>query len=88
MKYTVVWRPYAERSLTELWTQSNDRQSITNAANTIDALLRTDPSSIGESREKNVRLLYVTPLAVYVDVFPEDRRVAVWPVWQYPRRKR
>ena len=85
MTYTVVWRPYAERSLTEIWNDSNDKQSITDAANTIDALLRTDPLSVGESREENVRLLYVAPLAVYYDVFPDDRRVGVWAVWQHPR---
>jgi len=83
MKYTVVWKPSAERALIEIWTDATDRQAITNAADTIDALLRTDPASVGESREGDVRLLYVWPVAVYYDVSLEYRRVAVWAVWQH-----
>lgn len=76
MKYTVVWRPFAERTLTNLWIDSKDRQAITNAADTMDTLLRNDPLSVGESRDDGVRLLYVAPLAVYYDVFPQDQSVS------------
>ena len=76
--------PFAERTLIELWTDAHDRQLITNAANTIDAILRSDPLDVGESRGDNVRFLYILPLAVYYDVFPDDRRVAVWAMWRHP----
>jgi len=43
MIFTVVWRPEAERALADLWNRAEDRQAITDAADTIDALLRTGP---------------------------------------------
>ncbi len=39
MKYTVVWRPAAERALAEIWTHVHDRNKIIDAANSIDAHL-------------------------------------------------
>ena len=60
MTFTVVWKPTAERLLTKMWLAAADRQSITNAADTIDALLRSDPLTVGESREGNSRLIYVS----------------------------
>jgi len=85
MTFTVVWKPTAERLLTEMWLDAADRQSIANAADAIDALLRSNPLSVGESRGGSSRLLYVAPLAAYYDVFPDDMLVAVWAVWQHPR---
>ncbi len=42
----------------KIWTESTDKQVITRAANTIDAPLRTDPLTVGESPDDDVRLLY------------------------------
>ena len=86
MMYTVIWRPAAERQLASLWTNAEDRQSVTQAADDIDALLRTSPLEVGESRVSNIRILTVSPLAVYYDVHEADRLVAVWAVWQIRRR--
>jgi plasmid stabilization system protein ParE len=83
MTFTVVWRPTAERSLTEIWLDAADGQAIANAADTIDALLRSSPLSVGEPGDGGARLLYVAPLAVYYDVHPEDMLVAVWALWQH-----
>lgn len=85
MTYTVMWRPSAERCLAEIWTNAEDRQAITEAANDIDALLRTDPMGVGESRVVNIRILTVSPLTIYYDVHEEDRLVAVWAVWRIQR---
>lgn len=82
MKYTVVWRPAAERALAEIWTNAQDRNRITDAANSIDALLRADPLAVGESRVVNIRILTVLPLCIYYDVHDDDRLVAVWAVWR------
>lgn len=82
MTYTVIWRPAAERSLAEIWMNAQDRNGITDAANSIDALLRADPLGVGESRVVNIRILTVSPLCVYYDVHEEDRLAAVWAVWQ------
>ena len=78
MTYTVVWRPSAERRLAEIWTIADDRQTVTDATNAIDALLRATPLEVGESRVANVRILTVLPLSVYYDVHEDDRLVAVW----------
>jgi hypothetical protein len=37
MKYTVVWKPSAEKRLAEIWMASSDRQRIADAADRIDA---------------------------------------------------
>jgi hypothetical protein len=49
MSYTVAWKPSAEQDLASLWTSASDRQAVTDAANRIDALLRVDPNTQGES---------------------------------------
>ena len=86
MTYTVLWRPSAERALTEIWLNAGDRQAVTDAADAIDSLLRTVPLEVGESRVADVRVLIVFPLSVYYDVHQEDRTVAVWAVWRVPKR--
>lgn len=82
MTHTVLWRPTAERKLAEIWTDAADRQAVTSAADEIDALLKSQPSEIGESRVANTRILTVAPLSVYYDVFEQDCLVAVWAVWR------
>ena len=82
MKYTVVWRPSAERKLAELWIKARGRQGITNAADTIDAMLSRRPLDVGKSRSGRSRILVVPPLCVYYEVYEPDRLVAVWAVWQ------
>ena len=86
MTYTVVWRLSAQRTLAEIWTNTDDRQGVTQAADAIDALLRTGPVDVGESRGGNTRILTVLPLSVYYDVREEDRMIAVWAVWHVRRR--
>ena len=82
MTFTVVWKPEAERALAALWNVAPDRQAVTDAADMIDILLRTEPLEVGESRVANVRILTVFPLSVYYDVREDDRLVAVWAVWR------
>ena len=86
MTYTVLWGASAERGLAEIWMNAGDRQAVTDAADAIDSLLHTVPMEVGESRIANVRILIVSPLSVYYDVHQEDRRVAVWAVWQVATR--
>lgn len=85
MTFTVIWRPAAEQKLAEIWTASDDRQAITDAADAIDAFFRTQPTEVGESRVANIRILTVSPLSVYYDVHANDRLVAVWAVWRSGR---
>lgn len=56
MKFTVYWTPAVERDLADLWLIHPEwRLEITQAANEVDALLRRDPETAGESRFENVR---------------------------------
>lgn len=77
-----MWRPSAERKLTELWLNGADRQAATDAADAINALLRDKPLDVGESRDEIARILTVLPRSVYYDVHNQDRLVAVWAVWR------
>jgi hypothetical protein len=83
VRYTVTWKPEAERRLAELWMNAIDRNAVTLAANEIDRRLQTNPDQEGESRPDGRRLLLVAPLAVLFRVVPEDRIVSVLSVWQY-----
>ena len=82
MTYTVVWKPEAEEELARLWTNSAAaRNSIAEAADTIDRLLKTSPRAQGESRSGAVRVLFVDPLGVFFHVDDDDRLVSVLRVW-------
>ncbi len=77
MKFTLSWKLSAELHLAEIWTNSDDRAAVTDAANHIDFLLQTDPQSRGESRSGARRILVVPPLAIAYEVHELDRRVFV-----------
>jgi mRNA-degrading endonuclease RelE of RelBE toxin-antitoxin system len=83
VRYTVTWKPEAERRLAELWMNASDRNAITEAANEIDRRLQMNPEQQGESRSDGRRLLLVKPLGVIFEVVPDDRIVYVLTVWQY-----
>ncbi len=87
MRYTVLWRRYAEAALSAIWTDAPDRSALAKAANEIDALLQTDPETRGESRFGTVRILVVPPLAVMFDVHEPDRIVWVLGVRRLPPRR-
>ena len=84
MKWTVIWKPLAERTLAELWNENPARQELTDAANRIDALLKHSADIVGESREGNRRILLEPPLGVVYEVNELDRTVTVLAVWQLP----
>jgi hypothetical protein len=56
------------------------------AAANIDAELRDDPETKGESRRVGVRVLISRPLAVEFEVISEDRTVYVLAAWTTERR--
>ncbi len=82
MKYTVVWKPAAERTLTAIWLAGSDRAAIARAAREIDRLLQTSPNEIGESRDANRRIAFELPLGVTYSVNSQDRLVKVLEVWR------
>jgi hypothetical protein len=81
MKYTVVWKPEAERRLAELWMQASDREQFVNAANLIDRELAIAPDAVGEQRIGSIRVVVVPPVGIYFRVNAEDRQVLVLTVW-------
>ena len=81
MKYTVTWKPQAERQLASIWLDAEDRASVTSAARLIDERLEIDPQRCGESREGNDRVFFVEHLGVYFELLRDDRRVNVISVW-------
>lgn len=87
MSYTVTWKPSAISRLAELWEGASDRTAITEAADTIDAMLSKAAEEVGESRQENTKFLFVSPLAIYFDIFPADRKVSVWAVWKREKIK-
>ncbi len=85
MSFTVVWKKSAENELADLWVKHpRDRAHLTNAANQIDAVLRTDPHLLGDSHSESTRVLLVPPLGVIFRVAEADRLVRVLAVWYIP----
>jgi hypothetical protein len=83
MSFTVIWTPTAERDLARLWLGSRFRDTVTVAANAIDAELRRRPHECGESRERQRRIMFESPLAVEFEIVDEQRTVYVEALWAY-----
>jgi hypothetical protein len=66
--FSVIWLAFAESTLAELCTNSEDRNSIAAAADGIDKALARNPFAVGESRDRNTRIAFESPLAVLFDV--------------------
>ena len=83
MKFTVLWVPSAERQLAQLWLDAEDRSSVRDAADRLDAALGERADSLGESRSPNVRIAFAPPLAIEFEVLEQDRTVYVLAVWPF-----
>ena len=80
MQFTVTWHPSAEQELADIWLRVTDRAIVTQAANTIDRLLASDPLAQGEEFYGE-RILVVLPLAVTYAVSEQDRTAQILQVW-------
>ena len=83
MRYNVYWLPSAEQELTRLWLDPTTRRRITDATNEIDRLLRDGPSQRGESRDGDLRVMFVDPLGISFIVDEEQGAVVVVEMWRY-----
>jgi len=81
MKYTVVWLPGAANELARIWLDASHRDEISSSAARIDSVLALAPMDHGESREDDVRVLFVDPLAAEYKVSELDRIVKVCAIW-------
>jgi plasmid stabilization system protein ParE len=86
--FEVFWKRSARGQLADIWVKSSNRNAITDAVNSIDRALRSDPGEQGESREDDERVLMVTPLVVDFRVVDEDRRVEIFAVRHLRQRSR
>lgn len=86
MKYTVVWKPAAERHLMEIWMRADDRDAVAHAADALDSALARDADQQGESREEGVRVTFASPLGINFEVNAADRQVRILAVWRTDHR--
>jgi hypothetical protein len=68
-----------------LWLDESIRTDVTRAADEIDRRLRRNPDQEGESRPAGRRILFVSPLAVTYNVFPNENLVVVSDVWRFTK---
>lgn len=85
--YTVFWLPGAEAEVARLWVEADNRAEIAQAADAIDDLLRQDPLSSGESRDRGQRIVIVRPLAAKYMVNEQYQIVVVGNVWRCNQRR-
>ncbi len=65
-----------------VWVDPSIRRAVTEAANRIDYLLEQNPLGVGESRDKDRRILFEMPLGVIFEVKPAEGKVVVLRVWR------
>ena len=90
MNFTVIWRRRATDNLADAVVvaleSGRGSEAITAASARIDALLRNNPSDVGESRPNHERVVIDAPLTVYFEVNTEERVVIVLSVRYFTRR--
>jgi plasmid stabilization system protein ParE len=79
VKFVVRWKQHALDDLAAIWLDavSWDRRIITTAAREADRVLRRDPYGISESREGDLRIMFVAPLAVTFSIDDASDKVEV-----------
>ena len=81
MTFTVVWASAAEQELAALWLKATDRGRLAAMASAIDSQLRVAPQELGESRDRNRRILLHGGLAIVYEIAADDRLVRVLTIW-------
>jgi plasmid stabilization system protein ParE len=87
MIFTVIWKKTAENDLATIWTSAVNRRAVARAADMVDAELRRDGHTKGESRSGEDRVLIVPPLGVLFEARESDRTIEVLSVWEVPPPK-
>jgi uncharacterized protein (DUF1697 family) len=89
MSFRVVWQYKVIRELTSSYVYARmvgrDTDALVRAMARLDAILERNPTTAGESREEQVRVLIVNPLTVYFEVY-EDEQVVLITAMRYHRR--
>jgi hypothetical protein len=87
MRWTVIYRSPAQDELASIWLNAANPQEVARTADEIDRLLANNPMHVGESRERNTRIIVERPLTVLYDVFTGDALVEVFAVYYWRRGK-
>jgi hypothetical protein len=77
VSYRIVYRRRAKEKLADVWLNAVDPNAVTAAINEIEAQLRRDPLTAGESRPRQFRLVIEGPIGVLYKVDPQKQRVIV-----------
>jgi hypothetical protein len=82
MKYRVFWDPYAEGQLKQIIQDSAIHPQIVAAVRSINTQRTLDPCDLGESRFDEIRIAFVSPLALLFEVLQDVKTVIVCEVWR------
>ena len=63
MNYAVTWVPSAQDALLRIVISRPDREAVVSALDRIGRILAREGPAAGESRDQDLRLLFVLPLA-------------------------
>ncbi|HET6573218.1 MAG TPA: hypothetical protein VFG68_06425 [Fimbriiglobus sp.] len=83
MSFHVRWTRKARNQLADIWLSHPDRVGVTAAAHRIDTLLARDPENQGESRPRNRRIMFDSPLVIIYRIDAVNRQVVVNNVRQF-----
>ena len=77
MTFTVYWWPAAETPLLASLLRAADKPALFAVVRDIDRRLRTNPTTEGESRDVDSRLLFVRPFCVFYSIDLDARAVNI-----------
>jgi hypothetical protein len=84
MKYTVVTTAIADFQLAKIWVDAADRQSVTDAYDRLESLLRQNASSRGRLHPGGWRVISEPPITLSFSVSEDDRLVKILSVGYRP----
>ena len=89
--YRIIWRHAVVDALMRIYSEAfevgADTTAINQAAADIDRVLRTDPTTVGESRGVYERVTIVGPLTTMFEVYEEERIVFILSLVYHPRNR-
>ena len=77
MKYSVVWKQFAEYQLGSIWLRASNQQAVADASSEAERLLRRDPERLGEPDNHGWRIIAIPPPVATFEVSTDDRKATV-----------
>ncbi len=83
MKYRILWIPDAEESFEQILNdESRSKYLLRDSVRSINEQLVSKPFEFGESRQEDVYVGFVEPLAVNYQILHDVRTVVVFHIWR------